>query len=129
MQEEQPDDLTAAQREVVRALQTIHATTVRLDPTAAAFIAGRQSARRRIRVWQSAAAAMLLLDIGSHLLPPAAAPTPAPHVEMVVTTEPMRPLPSQSVLMLQDAVRKKGLAGLSVIELPTATSVRPGNNL
>ena len=117
MQHEQ-NPLTPAQRELEEALRSIAPTAAGIDPVAAAFAAGRHSARFQVHLWRSAAAILLLIGVIAALMPSMrAAQAPAPlavqtHAPAAAT------LSSQSMLALQQGVREKGLAGLAPVHVP-----------
>ena len=125
------DDLTPAERELEGALKSLSPKRpAGIDPIAAAFAAGRRSARTQVRLWQSAAAAVLMIAVGSWLIPPGQprtvmVSTARPETVAVVTSAPMSLPPSgQSMLMLQQAVRERGVEGLPETELPTIRHLR-----
>jgi hypothetical protein len=125
----EPTDLTPAQRELERALRSLPAAHAPLDPVAAAFTAGRRSAERPLRLWRSAAALLLLTTIAPHALrtPPSTpgrgeggyATVAPPRILQVAT--PATPSP-HSLLMLQKSLHEHGIDGLPPSHLP---AVRP----
>jgi hypothetical protein len=130
MSDEQ-DNLSPADRELEAALKSLapsHAS--RIDPVAAAFTAGSRAAQRQIRMWQSAVAAVLIVSIGSWLFPldrDRTAPATAPERVVMSSSTPAPPpnaLARQSVVMLQHAMREKGVDGLPATELPTVRNLR-----
>jgi hypothetical protein len=133
MQSEE-NDLTPADREFESALKSLAPSRSReIDPIAAAYTAGGRSARRQLRLWQSATAALLLVAVGSWLptlgrrtsAPPAVIATaPDPVVMVVASTSPAAPPATHSLLMLQRAVRERGTDGLPTTELPTISNLR-----
>ena len=134
-QRDDDDELTPAERELEAALKSLSPKqTQGVDPIAAAFAAGARSARSQVRLWQSAAAAVLLVAIGSWLIPAGGndrsrtvvvAPPP-PETVAVATSAPVAlpPPSSHSVLMLQQTVRDRGVDGLPETELPTIRNLR-----
>ena len=132
--EERHDDveMSAADRELEAALRSLSPKrTTDVDPIAAAFAAGRQSARTQVRLWQFAAAAVLMIAIGSWLIPPGAdrgsrvVVATAPETIATATSAPVVSPPSgHSMLMLQQAVRERGVDGLPETELPTIRNLR-----
>ena len=133
-QRDDDDELTPAERELEAALKSLSPKqTPGVDPIAAAFAAGARSARTQVRLWQSAAAAVLLVAIGSWLIPAGGndrsrtvVVTPPPETVAVVTSAPVAlpPPSSHSVLMLQQTVRDRGVDGLPETELPTIRNLR-----
>ncbi|HZZ42915.1 MAG TPA: hypothetical protein VFE58_08245 [Tepidisphaeraceae bacterium] len=119
---EQNNDLNSSDLEFEQALRSIHPAIAHLSPIDASFLAGRRSARFQLHLWQSTAAIILFLGIGSHLLPskPATLPTSfTPAIYSNPDLSPLvQPLSVHSVLMLEQAVQKNGLAGLSPTSLP-----------
>jgi hypothetical protein len=68
MQFDEETNLTPADRELEAALKSLAPSrSTRVNPVDAAFTAGGRSARRQLRVWQSATAALMLVAIGSWL--------------------------------------------------------------
>jgi hypothetical protein len=137
MQSEEHDDLTPADRELEAALKSLSpARAAGIDPIEAAFVAGGRAARRQMRVWQSAAAAALVIAIGSWMIPlgreaevpppPTIASVPPSSVVVVVATAPSAwPSPSShSLVTLQQVVHEKGVDGLPATELPTVGNLR-----
>ena len=129
MQQQEPNGLSPAQRELEEALRTLAPAPANVDAIAAAFTAGRNSAHRQVRVWQ--AAALLLLAIGSSawLLPHRSTgsvqPRDAGRSMLVARSQPApAPPPAQSLLMLQRAIWQQGLDGLPATQLP-ATEPTP----
>src|SRR5688572_10223984 len=68
------ENLTPAERELEAALTSLTPAAAQIDPVAAAFDAGGRAARRQVRVWRSATAAMLLIAVGGWLMPLGRAP-------------------------------------------------------
>jgi hypothetical protein len=122
------DGLSPAERELETALRSLAPAAVRLEAVAAAFEAGRRSVRRQVRLWQSAAAAMLLVVASVWL-------SQAGHVRVALTErEPStlladsaratQPRAEQSLFMLRQAVWEKGVDGLPAVQLPPSSSTR-----
>jgi hypothetical protein len=106
------DGLDGADREFEAALRSLSPTASHIDPIAAAFSAGWQSARRQVRIWQYAAVALLMLSTGLYLIPRSAVEDArATRVTSIsLTSEPAPVRPSQqSLLMLQAVVRDRGV--------------------
>ena len=114
------DELNPAERELEAALKSLTPRPARLDPVAAAYSAGQRSARREVRRWRVATAAMAILGAGTWLLPVGQnlLAEKQVHVPVVVavSTE-MRPVPEQSMVMLRKAVWEKGVDGLPPVQL------------
>jgi len=117
-----------------RLLKSVPPTAVRIDPVAAAFVAGQRSTRGQIRIWQSVAAVMLFFGVGGVLLSntdrnPGIAPSPA---LAVVQNSAPGPICAQSLIMLQHSVREKGIDGLPAAYVPGGSagqSVRTSDSL
>jgi hypothetical protein len=133
--EERHDDveMNPADRELEAALRSLSPTrTTAIDPIAAAFAAGRQSAQTQVRLWQVAAAAVLMIAVGSWLIPAGddggsgvVVVTAPPETVAVVTSAPVASPPSgHSMLSLQQTVRERGVDGLPETELPTIRNLR-----
>ena len=124
------DALSGAQRELELALRSVPPSSSRLDPIAAAFNAGRRSVRGSVHRWRSAAALALLIGAASWLAPARHSATTAPPESsgfmLAVQPPPSvpRPLSDQSVLALQEVVRKKGMDDLPAPHLPAVKIVR-----
>ena len=131
MQPNEPTDLTPADRELEAALKSLAPSrTTDIDPVAAAFAAGSRSARRQVRFWRSAAAAVLVIGIGSWLIPFDRAPHPPPTLAtvppppVVIAAAPPAPPGSHSLVALQHVVHEKGVDGLPTTEAPTVRNFR-----
>jgi len=139
MQFDEETNLTPADRELEAALKSLAPSrSTRVNPVDAAFTAGGRSARRQLRVWQSATAALMLVAIGSWLptrggraaAPPTVIATVPDPMIVVASTSPALPPPpplpasTHSLLMLQEAVRERGTDGLPTTELPTVRNLR-----
>jgi hypothetical protein len=136
MQSEENDSLTPADRELQSALKSLSPVrSSNISPIDAAYAAGSRSARRQLRVWQFATAALLLVAVGGWLLPfggrisarptiIATAPDPTNVVVVASTAPTAAPLPAHSLLMLQQAVRERGMDGLPATEMPTISNLR-----
>ena len=132
--DEENDDLTPADRELEAALKSLAPSrTTGIDPVAAAFAAGSRATRRQLHFWQATAAAVLLIAIGSWVIPLgrdghrpssviATAPLSMPPDIAVATAQ--SPPPSHSLIMLEEAVRANGVDGLPATELPTVQNLR-----
>jgi hypothetical protein len=126
---------------VESALRSLAPAAANVDPVAAAFDAGRRSAGRQVRWWRSAAAVLLLLGAGSWMIPFAHRETDVTRPEspggstLVMhkqpkTPAPVQPLPDESLLMLEQVVREKGVDGLPApLRLPAVRPVAAGDKL
>ena len=113
------DELNPAERELEAALKSLTPRATRLDPVAAAYSAGQRSARREVRGWRMATAAMALLGAGTWLFPVAQnlLAEKQVRVPVVVAVSPeMRPVSEQSMVMLQRVVWDKGVDGLAPVQ-------------
>ena len=130
MQDDQLPDLNPADRELEAALKSLSpARTAQIDPLAAAFAAGARSTRTQVRLWQSAAAAVLLVALGSWFMPSGeranTVVTMPPEMIAVATSAPVTSPPSgHTMLMLQHTVRERGVDGLPETDLPTIRNLR-----
>jgi hypothetical protein len=110
----------AVNRELETALRNLSPKTVKVDPIAAAFAAGRRSANRRLYRWQSAAAALLLVNVGLWLVPihRDAAPTivQVQPISIPQPALPPTPLSEQSLAVLQQRVLEHGVDALPVMQ-------------
>jgi hypothetical protein len=128
------DGLSPADRELESALQTLAPAAARLDAVTAAFEAGRRSSRRQVRLWQSAAAAMLLVSAGMWCTPVDRGGM-IPHknsaiaVVAAVPADVPREFAPQSIAMLQAAMREHGVDGMPPVNLPDVSSTRIENRL
>jgi hypothetical protein len=113
------DELNPAERELEAALKSLTPRATRLDPAAAAYSAGHLSARREVRRWRVATAAMALLGAGTWLFPVGQNfwNEKQARVPVVVAVSPeMRPVSEQSMVMLQRVVWEKGVDGLAPVQ-------------
>ena len=127
----QQEPMNPADRELEMALQSVAPSTARIDAVAAAFAAGRRSVQSQMRLWQGAASVALLVAVGSWMAP-SKVPIQSPgHIVSpnVVVRNDAHPLPPQSLLILEDAMRRNGLDGLASPNLPDARNVNPADNL
>jgi hypothetical protein len=115
------DNLNPADRELEDALRSLSPMTSRVDPIAAAFAAGLKSARHKIHVWRSVAAIVTIALIGSWTIPPQHHSMPANQfVEMPTSNPPqvVTAVDARSVMVLQEAVRDRGMGALPKAEVP-----------
>jgi hypothetical protein len=113
------DELDPAERELEAALKTLTPRAARLDPVAAAYSAGQRSARREVRRWRVATAAMALLGVATWLPPAGQYWTSKMELGVPITvavSPEMGPVPEQSVVMLQKVVWEKGVDGLTPVQ-------------
>jgi hypothetical protein len=136
MQEQ--ERLNGADQEFEAALSSLAPMEVQIDPVAAAYSAGRRSARRQVRTWQSAAAMMLVVSAAMWVAPvardgmvlgPSQATTPFAGRSERATQLVAVPFASQSFVALQAAMREHGVDGLPVVELPATQLTRIDNRL
>ena len=129
----QNNDLTPAQRQLESALKSVAPTSVRVDPVAAAYAAGRRAAQRRTRFWQLAAALLLFATSVSWLAPTRHAVDVATDHSASSPVEPrhpspVRPFSNQSLFVLQATVQSKGIDALPPTDVPAAQLVQPVTN-
>jgi hypothetical protein len=138
MQQQEPNGLSPAQRELEEALRTLAPSAARVDAVAAAFTAGRNSAHRQIRTWQAAAILLLAVGTSAWLLPhrPGGPILPRNTTDssvLVVRSQPSpasAPAPApQSLLMLQRTLVQEGVDGLPATQLPAADASQPKDTL
>src|SRR5438477_10615615 len=109
----EPEGLTPAQRELESALKSLAPAMARVDPVAAAFIAGRRSSQFQVHVWRAAAAIILLIGAVAVLMPPMRSST-VPALVAVPTPSPaFVPVSGQVVLALWLSVRETCLNWLA----------------
>ena len=110
------DELNPVERELEAALKSLRPRATRLDPVAAAYCAGQQSAHREVRRWRVATAAVALLGAGTWLLPMGQNLSRQKRVlvPVVAAVSPeMRPVPDQSLIVLRKIVWEKGVDNLA----------------
>ena len=120
------DELNPVERELEAAFKSLTPKAARLDPIAAAYDAGQLSARRQVRRWRVATAAMAILGAGTWLLPVAQSSLAEKEVRgPVVAAAPAeaRPVSQQSMIMLQRVVWEKGMEGLTPVQLAPVEAV------
>jgi hypothetical protein len=131
------DEMTPADQDLEAALRDLApagAGSSRIDPIAAAFDAGARSQRGRVRHWRIIAGLMLVIGVGSWLIPAGSMRSPSrgggqsgsmafvpQSVSESSKAAPLR-LSDQSLLALEHVVRKQGVGGLRPARLPR---VRP----
>jgi hypothetical protein len=120
------NELNPAERELESALKSLMPTGARLNPVAAAYSAGQRSARRDVRRWRTATAAMALVGASGWLLPVgqdllAGKQTRFPAT--IVTVTDTQAVPEQSMIMLQKVVWEKGVDGLAPVQLAPTKAI------
>ncbi len=124
-----PDGLTPGERELELAMKSLSPSAARIDPIAAAFAAGRRTGQRPMRIWRAAAILMLLVGVGSWLVPVRhnVAIQPREISEPAVAIQPSRPEPlaAESLQVLEQTVREKGLDGLPAENIPAVHVLHP----
>jgi hypothetical protein len=130
---DEKNDLSPANREFEMALRSLSPAVGRIDPISAAFAAGRRSANHRLHVWQSAVAAMLVVNVGLWLIPIRryAAPIVA-QVQTISVSQPTLPpssLSEQSIAVMEQRVLEHGVDALPVSHMPTQRPLRLGDSL
>jgi hypothetical protein len=114
------DELNPGERELESALKSLTPRASRLDPVAAAYTAGQRSARREVRRWRVATAAIALVGVATWLLPAGQIGTNRMHLVApvgVAASPEMAPVSEQSMVMLQKTVWEKGVDGLTPVQL------------
>lgn len=133
--QESSDDLISADRELERAFRSLPPIKSHVDPIVAAFRAGRASRSRQVHLWRCAAGIALTIGIGSRWI--------LSHdnrinninsnpSSLVVDFAPpllARPMPAESVSVLNRAVLEHGLAGLPAQHVPAMRSLNLKNTL
>ena len=132
MQEQ--DGIRPGHRELELALKSVVPAVARVDPVAAAFAAGRRSARPRVHFWQAAAVLALAIGIGSRFIPAGREAifdpsSVGPGLAIRHTPPAAEPISDQSLLMLQRAVQKNGLDGLPRAHVGRAKVIHTGDVL
>ena len=125
MQEQ--DDLSPANRELELALKSVRPAGGNVDAVAAAFVAGRRSARLDVRMWKAAAVMALCVGVGSRYVTfgeRQARPSESHEAVVASGYSPPAAVSEQSVLWLQRAVGERGLAGLPAAPTPGVRAVR-----
>jgi hypothetical protein len=127
------DELNPADEEVVEALRSVAPAAVRIDPLAAAFAAGRQSAENQLVRWRALAATLLVAGSAAWLLPAreygADANRPQPTIASQISDNRMPETHAQSLVSLQHAVYRYGIHSLPATNIPRAGSIRIGDRL
>jgi hypothetical protein len=129
----QHDELNPADNEVVETLRSLAPAQVRIDSVAAAYAAGRNSAKRQLLHWRAIAAVLLVTGTASWLLPagesmvrearpPSNFASAAPGVRVADAH-------AQSLAALQYAMYRNGVQSMPVTSIPTAGSIRVSDRL
>jgi hypothetical protein len=126
---QEPNGLDPAERELEDALRTLSPASVRIDPVAAAFAAGRQSVRRQTQLWRSIAAVVSLIGAGVWFLPGRTNDGDRFRVSIAVASQPPTAAPAQSLVMLQHTVRHQGVDALPQTPIPTVRTIRANDVL
>jgi hypothetical protein len=125
MQEQ--NGLTPAEQELELAMKSLSPTAARIDPITAAFAAGRRSAQRPMHLWRASAVLMLLLSAGSWFAPARrnapVRPREFSEPAVAIQASPAEPLAAESMQLLEQTVREKGLDGLPAANIPAVHEV------
>jgi hypothetical protein len=123
----------AVNREFEDALRNLSPKMAKVDPIAAAFAAGRRSANHRLHLWQSAVAALLLVNVGLWLVPIRRDATPTiaqvQRISVPQPTLPPAPLSEQSIAVMERRVLEHGIDALPVTHVPTQHLLRIDDSL
>jgi hypothetical protein len=124
-----PDGLSPGETELESAMRSLSPSAARIDPIAAAFTAGRRSSQRPMRIWRAAAVLMLLMGAGSWLAParrnPPVQPRGFSEPAVAIQPAPAEPLAAESMQVLEQTVREKGLDGLPAENIPAVHVLHP----
>jgi hypothetical protein len=117
-------NLSGGDRELEAALGSLAPDRpARLDPVAAAFVAGQRASHRQLRIWQGASltsgALAAVLVLATIVRPPAPRPSGGPIAVAKNIPSSMQGPADESVLLLQQRVLTGG-----VDALPPARSIR-----
>jgi hypothetical protein len=127
---QEPNGMSDEQLELESALRSLSPAAAKIDSIIAAFTAGRRSSRRQLHLWRSAAVLILLVAGGSRLIPSGRISAVPPSVRadgtVAVQTMPEPPAP-QSVQVLQETIREKGLDALPSANVPNVQIINIGN--
>ena len=105
--------LDPPEQELELALRSLAPAAARIDVVSAAFQAGRRSARRQVRLWQSAAAAVLLVSAGGWFVATGELGRNQPTPEQFALSAPaLKPLSPQSAIAMQQALLEGGVSRL-----------------
>jgi hypothetical protein len=121
-----PDGLSPADHELESAMKSLSPMATRIDPIAAAFAAGRRSGRGHIQLWRAAAVLMLLIGAGSWLAPVRQSVVVQPDdlsEPTIAIQQPPPPPAAESMQVLEQTVREKGLDGLPAANIPAVHEV------
>jgi hypothetical protein len=123
----------AVNRELENALRNLSPLSAKVDPITAAFAAGRRSANHRLHLWQSAVAALLLVNVGLWLVPIRRDASPIiAQVQSISVSQPISPptpLSEQSIAVMEQRVLEHGVDALPVTHIPTQQPLRLGDSL
>jgi hypothetical protein len=117
--------------ELEAALRSLRPAEARLDAAEAAFTAGTRIGRRQLRLWRGVSGVLLLAGVSAWVLP--FGHTSQAHLPAIVQVPTMpyhppqtssEPLSQVSVLRLQQAIDKQGLAGLPETNIPPLRPMR-----
>jgi hypothetical protein len=116
------NDLNPADRELEEALRSLAPANARIDPIAAAFVAGAKSTQHKARAWQSVAAIMAVALIGSWMIPLPVRTRPG---IIQVTSMPIaeKPVNPQSVLAIERTIGTGGIDALPRALVPASRAL------
>jgi hypothetical protein len=127
------DELNPVDQEVVEALRSLVPAAVRIDPVAAAFAAGRQSAQNQLVRWRALAATLLVACTAAWLWPAgdygADGNRPQPAIASQFSNSSWSDAHSQSLAALQHSLVRNGIQSLPTTSIPPTGVIRIGDRL
>jgi hypothetical protein len=127
------DELIPADQEVVEALRSLVPAAVRIDPVAAAFAAGRQSANGQLVRWRALAATLLVAGTTALLWPAgeyrADVHRPHPAIATQISHSSWSDAHSQSLAALRHSMVRNGIQSMPTTNIPAAGDIRVGDRL
>jgi hypothetical protein len=127
------DELNPADQEVVDALRSLKPAAVRIEPVAAAFAAGRQSAQSQLVRWRALAATLLVAGTAAWLWPAGdnwtRADSAEPSLTSHVADSSFTDAHAQSLVSLQFAMYRNGIQAMPATSIPRAGSIRVSDRL
>ncbi len=126
-------ELNPADNEVVQKLRSLAPAAVRIDPVAAAYAAGRNSAKNQVLHWRAIAAVLLVAGTASWFVP--AGESTVREVRSQSDFASAAPgtnladAPAQSLVALQRAMYRNGIQSMPATNIPRAGSIRVSDRL
>jgi hypothetical protein len=127
------DELSPADNEVVETLRSLAPASARIDPVAASYAAGRNSAKSQVLRWRAFSAVLLVAGTASWFVPAGESTVPEVRPQSdFASAAPGTNLAdahAQSLVALQQAMYRNGIQSMPATSIPRAGSIRVSDRL